>query len=101
MIIPTKFKVAGFEVNVEFQDKLEDNNYGYWNDVTNTIVLAKNISLKNGELTALSKRQMENTFYHELYHAFQFYSGKEYSEVECNIFANFMLEFNETKQVKA
>ena len=44
MIIPTKFKVAGFEVNVEFQDKLEDNNYGYWNDVTNTIVLAKNIS---------------------------------------------------------
>ena len=60
----------------------------------------KNISIKNGELTALSKRQMENTFYHELYHAFQFYSGKEYSEVECNIFANFMLEFNETKQVK-
>ena len=57
--------------------------------------------MKNGELTPLSKRQMENTFYHELYHSFQFYSGKEYSEVECNIFANFMLEFNETKQVKA
>jgi hypothetical protein len=101
MIIPDKFKVAGFEVTVDLVDKTDDNNYGYWDDVTNTIVVSKNISLKNGELTALSKRQMENTFYHELYHAFQFYSGKEYSEVECNIFANFMLEFNETKQVKA
>ena len=78
MIIPTKFKVAGFEVNVESQDKLEDNNYGYWNDVTD--------------------RQIANTFYHELFHSFQFYSGKKYCEVECNMFANFMLEFEETKQ---
>ena len=98
MIIPEKFKVAGFDVTVEFVDKTEDNNYGYWNDVTNTITIAKNISLKNGELTVLSERQMLNTFYHELLHAFQFYCGKEYSEIECNIFANFMLEFNETKQ---
>ena len=98
MIIPTKFKVAGFEVNVEFQDKLEDNNYGYWNDVTNTIVLAKSISLKNGELTPLTDSQITNTFYHELFHSFQFYSGKKYCEIECNIFANFMLEFEETKQ---
>lgn len=101
MIIPEKFKVAGFDVTVDFVDKTEDNNYGHQDDVTNTIVISKNISMKNGELTPLSKRQMENTFYHELCHAFQFYSGKEYSEVECNIFANFMLEFNETKQVKA
>ena len=100
-MIPDKFKLAGFEITVNKVEKTDDNDYGYWDDVNNTIVIAKNISMKNGELTSLSDRQIKNTFYHELYHAFQFYSGREYSEVECNIFANFMLEFNETKQVKA
>ena len=97
-MIPNKFKIAGFEISVTFEDKLDDNNYGYWNDVSNTIVLAKHISLKNGELTPLTVRQIQNTFYHELFHAFQFYSGKKYCEIECNMFANFMLEFEETKQ---
>ena len=100
-MIPDKFKVAGFDITVNIVEKTDDNDYGFWDDVNNTIVIAKNISMKNGELTALSERQMKNTFYHELYHSFQFYSGKEYSEVECNIFANFMLEFDETKKVKA
>ena len=100
MIIPGTFKLAGFDVTVDLVEKTDDNNYGYWDDVNNTIVVAKNISMKNGELTQLSQRQMLNTFYHELYHAFQFYSGREYSEVECNIFANFMLEFNETKKAR-
>jgi hypothetical protein len=98
MEIPKKFKVAGFDINVEFIDKLESNDYGNWCDVTNNIKLAKNISLSNGELTPLQDRQIKNTFLHELYHAFQFYSGKRYSEEECNIFANFMLEYFETKQ---
>lgn len=96
-MIPNKFKIAGFEITVNIVEKTDNNSYGFWDDVNNTIVIAKNISMKNGELTALSERQIENTFYHELYHSFQFYSGKKYSEVECNIFANFMLEFNETK----
>ena len=99
-MIPDKFKLAGFDVTVDKVEKTDDNNYGYWDDVNNTIVIAKNISMKNGELTPLSDRQIKNTFYHELYHAFQFYSGREYSEVECNIFDIFMLEFDETKKVK-
>ena len=99
-MIPDKFKLAGFEITVNKVEKTDDNDYGYWDDVNNTIVIAKNISMKNGELTSLSDRQIKNTFYHELYHAFQFYSGREYSEVECNIFTNFMLEFDETKKVK-
>ena len=95
-MIPKKFKIAGFDVTVEFVSKTDNNSYGYWDDVNNKIVIAENISMKNGELTKLSKRQTEHTFYHEWFHAFQFYSGKEYSEIECNMFANFMLEFNET-----
>lgn len=98
MNIPEKFKIAGFDIKVELVDKTDDNNFGNWNDVTNTITLAKNISLKNGELTSLTERQIQNTFFHELLHAFQFYCGKEYSEIECNVFANFMVEFLETKE---
>jgi hypothetical protein len=98
MNIPEKFKIAGFDIKVELVDKTDDNNFGNWNDVTNTITIAKNISLKNGELTSLTERQMQNTFFHELLHAFQFYCGKEYSEIECNVFANFMVEFLETKK---
>lgn len=98
MNIPEQFKIAGFDIKVELVDKTDDNNFGNWNDVTNTITVAKNISLKNGELTSLTERQMQNTFFHELLHAFQFYCGKEYSEIECNVFANFMVEFLETKK---
>jgi hypothetical protein len=98
MNIPEKFKIAGFDIKVELVDKTDDNNFGNWNDVTNTITITKNISLKNGELTSLTERQMQNTFFHELLHAFQFYCGKEYSEIECNVFANFMVEFLETKK---
>jgi hypothetical protein len=98
MNIPEKFKIAGFDIKVELVDKTDDNNFGNWNDVTNTITVAKNISLRNGELTSLTERQMQNTFFHELLHAFQFYCGKEYSEIECNVFANFMVEFLETKK---
>lgn len=101
MIIPNEFKLAGFTIKVEFVEKTDNNCYGYWDDVNNTISIAKNISLKNGELTPLSERQMANTFFHELCHAMQFYSGKSYSETECNIFTNFMLEFYETKQIKS
>lgn len=97
MEIPKSFKTAGFDINVEFVDKTDSNCYGTWCDVTNTISLAKNISIKTGELTPTTERQIKNTFFHELFHVFQFYSGKEYSETECNMFANFMLEFLETK----
>ena len=100
MIIPDKFKIAGFNITVNKVDKTDDNDFGFWDDVTNTITVSQNISCKNGELTALSDRQILNTFYHELFHTFQFFSGKEYNEQDCNIFANFMLEFLETKQVK-
>lgn len=98
MNIPKQFKIAGFDIKVELVDKTDDNNFGNWNDVTNTITIAKNISLKNGELTSLTERQIQNTFFHELLHAFQFYCGKEYSEIECNVFANFIVEFLETKK---
>lgn len=93
---PKNFKIAGFDIKVDMVDKTEDNNFGYWNDVLNTIVIAKNISLKNGELTKLSDRQIKIPFSMNFFTLFNF-SQQKYSEVNCNIFANFMLKFLETK----
>ena len=54
MIIPEKFKVAGFEVTVDLVDKTDDNNFGYWDDVNNTIVIATAVT-EDG-------RSVSNTF---------------------------------------
>jgi hypothetical protein len=97
MKIPNKFKIAGFEINVKFVEVTDDNSYGYWSDSENAIYLAKKISVSPGTLVVLTNRQIENTFLHELVHVLQFYSGKSYDEIEASTFANFLLEFVETK----
>jgi hypothetical protein len=93
---PNKFKVAGFEIEVLLMDGLDD--YGEFCDVTNTIKLAKSIRLDNGDVIPLTRRQIQNTFYHELIHAFQFYYDTDSSESEAQVFANFLLEYNESSE---
>ena len=41
---------------------------------------------------------MERTYLHELFHVFQFYSGKDFDEMEAQMFSNFMYEYNKTKE---
>lgn len=96
MKIPTKFKCAGFDIKIQSLEKLDGNDFGLYNDVTNIIKLAENISINTGELTKLTERQRINTFWHEVGHVFQFHSGKEFNEEDAQIFANFMTEFFET-----
>ena len=45
MKIPSKFKIANNWITVEIVDKTENNNYGYFNDVTSTIKIAKSIDI--------------------------------------------------------
>lgn len=46
----------------------------------------------------VSDEQMRNTFYHELFHAFQFYFNNEFNEAQAQVYANFMCEFIETTE---
>ena len=41
---------------------------------------------------------MENTLWHEILHAFQFYATTEYDEAQAQVYANFICELNKTAQ---
>lgn len=70
--LPDKFKVANQEITVVIEDSLPNNNYGYFCDATNTIKLARTINSEHDGTVSLSDEQIRNTFYHELFHVFQF-----------------------------
>lgn len=96
MNIPASFTCGSNEIKVVVEDKLPDNNYGYWCDAKNEIHLAKYLEVEIGDTkedVKLTQEQTNNTFYHELIHCFQFYAGIEISEAQAQVFANFMCEF--------
>lgn len=49
-------------------------------------------------VVTVSDEQMRNTFYHELFHAFQFYFNNEFNEAQAQVYANSMCEFIETTE---
>ena len=46
----------------------------------------------------MSDEQLRNTFYHGLFHVFQFYYNNEFNEIQAQVYANFMCEFIETTE---
>lgn len=73
-MLPDKFKVANQEITAVIEDSLPNNNYGYFCDATNTIKLARTINSEHDGTVSLSDEQIRNTFYHELFHVFQFFT---------------------------
>ena len=71
--LPDKFKIANQEITVVMEDSLPNNNFGYFCDATNTIKLAKTIDASYEGKVSMNDEQLRNTFYHELFHVFQFY----------------------------
>lgn len=71
--LPDKFKIANQEITVVMEDSLPNNNFGYFCDATNTIKLAKTIDTSYEGKVSMNDEQLRNTFYHELFHVFQFY----------------------------
>lgn len=48
----------------------------------------------------MEEGQIENTFWHELFHVFNFYFNTEQDEALAQTFANFMCEYLATKRVQ-
>lgn len=69
MEIPKRFKIANTEYEVQVVDKSDDGNYGYHNDIRRKIVVAKSMD-DEGKIVQLTEQQIENTFWHELFHCF-------------------------------
>ena len=100
--IPKQFNCAGFTIKVELEDHLNDNNYGCFCDATNTIKLARTVDVgefENLGKVTLTEQQIQNTFYHELMHVWQFYFNNQYDEAQAQVFANFMSEFIRKKNM--
>ena len=97
MIIPKKFKIANNWISVEVVDKLDNNDYGIYNDAKNLIKIAKTVNADD-EIVTLSDKQLFNTLMHELVHVMQFYYDNSTIESQAQVFANFLCEFFDTKE---
>lgn len=96
MEIPKRFKIANTEYEVQVVDKSDDGNYGYHNDIRRKIVVAKSMD-DEGKIVQLTEQQIENTFWHELFHCFQFFYNNKQDEALAQSFANFMCEYRATR----
>lgn len=92
MQIPSKFKIGGQWFNVKMIDELEDT-YG---DFSYTPALIRIAETVDGE--KIPQNQKEATFWHELFHTFQYMYNCETDESQAQCFSNFMMEFLETKE---
>ncbi len=99
MNIPKKFTINGQPIHIEILDKLEDNRYGDYNDAKELIRIAKTVEVDK-EIIELSESQILNTFFHEVFHAFQFHSKGEYSEAEAASYAGMMTELISSSNLK-
>ena len=96
-IIPNTFKIAGLTHVVEFVDNIDDGDlFGKTLYASQKILIATHLKEGN-EFVAISQRQQYNTFWHEVFHLFQFYYNNGSDEGISQTFANFMCEYEKTK----
>lgn len=100
MQIPSKFTIFGQTINVITKEiDLDDNRYGYWNDVTNEIVIFRSVRV-DGETLVLSREQLAHTFWHEYRHAVQSFTLGKCDEQDAQSFASAMIELIKSSNLK-
>lgn len=98
MNIPKRFKIGGQWFDIKFQDLVDNgDNFGEFNYCPPVITLATKYK-EDGVLKDIPANQLENTFKHEVIHAWQYMRGSETDETEASTFAAFWCEFDETKE---
>lgn len=98
MRIPSKYKIARKEIIVELVDNISDGSkYGDFNDAKGLIRIANRIKVEDEWIT-LKDCDKLNTFWHEVFHSFQYYWNNKCDEDFAQILANFMCEFLESSE---
>ena len=99
--IPDRFQVAGHPYQIvkkQFvRDDDEDAVFGLHDMISNKIFLAQEFPLGESSYK-FGDHQKMNTFWHELFHAFNYYMNNEQDETLAQSFANFMCEFLKTAE---
>lgn len=99
--IPHTCKIANHLYTISIEEFVQDDGdyvYGYHSDAELVIKIARKVKLDKGEEISLTAEQIKNSFWHELFHAFNFYWNNETDEALAQTFANFMREFELSKQ---
>lgn len=88
MTLPKEITIFGNTIDVIEVDCLNEAS-GDFSPVTNTIHVARH-TLSDGIKCELSPKQREQTFWHEVFHAFQYYSTGKYDEAQSQVYAGFL-----------
>ena len=98
--IPKYFKVANQLYKVVLVDHLDKPEYGEFDDIKAEIRIAKRIlSPYTNDFIELTEEQILNSFWHETFHCFNWHYNTETDEGIAQSFANFMREFETSKDV--
>ena len=102
MIIPSEFRIGGVKYSVEVVEHIRDDHsggllYGYHDQITANIKVAKNVSSSK-----VNEDLMTVTFFHELLHAMVQVIGYNFptKEDEENMIDRLAYMFNEFEQSK-
>lgn len=93
--IPKSFIIHGHTIQIELVNELPDEKFGEYDCVLETIKIASNMR-RGADLIPLSVTQLYTTFLHELMHALQFHSGRDFSEEEAQTYAGLLFEYLNT-----
>ena len=100
--IPDHFIIGGQEYKVVQQEIVKDENnepvFGLHCPVEAKITIAHKFPITDTLKHDFTKDQIINSFFHELFHSFNFMMNNEQKEVIAQSFANFMCEFLKTAQ---
>lgn len=85
---PKEFTIANINIRFEYKETLDNGDFGIFQAKRNLIQIA---TTHEGE--PLSDEIIDNTVWHEIFHAFQYYYNNEFDEAQAQVYANFMREY--------
>ena len=98
--IPDRYTIGGQEYKVIKKETVRDSDddpvFGLHDPAQATITIAEKFPVTDSLKHVFSKDQVLNSFFHEMFHSFNFMMNNEQDETIAQSFANFMCEFLKT-----
>ena len=98
--IPDRYTIGGQEYKVVQQEIVRDEDddpvFGLHSPAEAKITIAHKFPITDSLKHDFTRDQIVNSFFHEMFHSFNFMMNNEQEEVIAQSFANFMCEFLKT-----
>jgi len=93
--IPREFTIACNKITINIVEEGED--FGSFDSLRNAINVSLGVRDDSGKLVTFTKEQIKNTYYHEVFHCFNYFFNTEMDEALAQTFANFTCEYLTSK----